>query len=126
MGQILPALVLNQPYAMFVKEGKKTIETRMRRFHHWKGGDLVICMGKNNDHPLAGKAICVVEMATWRTMEDKDAEGACIQNVPGRYAYDLCNLRQLSYNFNTTDYAVQKNYQGIFTVQIPDFAQIFS
>jgi hypothetical protein len=126
MGQILPALVLNQPYAMFVKEGKKTIETRMRRFHHWKGGELVICMGQNNDHPLAGKAICVVEMATWRTMEDKDAEGACIENAPGRYAYDLSNLRQLSYNFNTPDYAVQKNYQGIFTVQIPDFAKIFS
>lgn len=124
MTLILPALVLNQPYAMYVKEGKKIIETRMRRFHHWKGGDIVFCMGKNNDHELAGKAICVVNMATWRIMKDEDAEGACIENVPGRYAYDLSDLRQLSYNFNTTDYAVQKNYQGIFTVRIPDFVKI--
>lgn len=121
---ILPALVLNQPYAIYVKEGRKTIETRTRRFHHWKGGDIVFCMGKDNEHSLAGKALCVVNMATWRKMQDEDAVRACIENDPYRYAYDLSSLRQLSYHFNTTTYAVQKNYQGIFTVRIPDFCEI--
>jgi hypothetical protein len=63
--RIIAALVLNEPYASKVMEGEKTIETRMRKFSY--RGELIICMGKNNDHPLAGKALCLVDMAEGRS-----------------------------------------------------------
>lgn len=115
----IAALVLNQPYASWVMDGIKTIETRMRLFAYT--GDLLICMGKENDHPLAGKALCIVHFGKGRPMTDEDAEAACIENAPKRIAYPLTNLRHLSYNFRFTDYAVKKNYQGIFSIKIPPF-----
>jgi hypothetical protein len=119
---IIPALILNEPYASKVFEGIKTIETRMRKFSYT--GDLVICMGKQNNHWLAGKALCIVHFGEGRLMEDKDADAACIGNAPGRIAYDLNNRRLFSYNFKTSDYSVKKNYQGMFSVRIPDFVTI--
>ncbi len=54
------ALILNDypgaPYADWIKNGKKTIETRYRSFKYT--GDLVICCGKTNSvGKNAGKAM---------------------------------------------------------------------
>lgn len=120
--RIVRALVLNEPYASKVMQGIKTLETRMKKFSYT--GDLVICMGNENDSECAGKAICMVHFGEGRPMKDEDAEAACIENAPGRIAYPLTDLRHFSYNFKFTDYAVMKNYQGIFSVRIPDFVTI--
>lgn len=125
---IIPALVLNDypdaHYATWVKEGKKLLETRMKTFTY--SGDLVICCGNKSVTKNAGKAICLVNFGKGREMVDEDAGAACIGNAPGRIIYPLTNLRYFSYNFVFTDYAVQKNYQGIFSVRIPPFVKIFS
>lgn len=121
---ILPALVLNdyegKHFATWVEEGIKTIETRTgRRFTHT--GDLLICCGAKSVTANAGKALCVVNFGKVRKMQDEDEKAACIENHPKRYAHDLTELRKLSYKFKFTDYAVKKNYQGIFSVRIPSF-----
>lgn len=116
------ALVLNEPYATYVMEGIKTLETRMKMFSFT--GDLVICMGKENNSPNAGKAIALVHFGRGRPMTDDDSDAACIENAPGRIAYPLADQRHFSYNFKFTDYAVKKNYQGLFSVRIPDFVKI--
>lgn len=123
--RIYNAIILNEPYAGWVKEGKKTIETRMRWLKQLEG-DIVICCdkGKSKDSINAGKAICLVNSAGPRSMSDYDAEGACISNLPGRMAYPLSELRHFSYDFYFTDYAITKNWQGIFKIRIPDFVQI--
>lgn len=123
--RVYNAIVLNEPYAGYVKEGKKTIETRMRNLSKLVG-DIIICCdkGKSKDSPNAGKAICIVNSEGGRPMKDEDAEAACIQNIPGRIAYPLKDLRHFSYEFNFIDYAVTKNWQGIFQLQIPDFVEI--
>ena len=103
------------------KRHTETIETRMRRFSHL--GDIIICCdkGKSAGSKNAGKAICLVNIVECRTMTEDDVEAACIECVPGRKAYPLKDLRHFNYNFNFTDYAVTKNWQGIFMLRIPDF-----
>jgi len=125
------AIILNEPYANYVKQGKKIIETRMRRLSKLYG-DIVICCdkGKSKGWKNYGKAICIVNVMGARPMEDRDAEAACIENAPGRYAYPLQNLRHFSYDFNFTDYVVLEpgkknaNWQGVFKIRIPDFVEI--
>ncbi len=122
----IAAIVLNdypgKHYASWVAEGLKTIETRSRLFNFT--GDMVICCGAKSVTENAGNALCIVHFEKGRPMLDSDAEAACIENAPGRIAYPLNNLRNLSYKFKFTDYAVKKNYQGIFSVRIPDFVKI--
>jgi hypothetical protein len=129
--RIYNAIILNEPYAGWVKIWRKTIETRMRLLSKLVG-DIVICCdkGKSISSPNCGKALCIVTVENGRPMEDKDAPWAVIENVPGRYAYPLSNRRLFSYDFNFSDYAVvppgkrNANWQGIFQIRIPDFVQI--
>lgn len=124
----IAAIVLNdypeKHYATWVKEAKKLIETRGKFFSYT--GDIVICCGAKSVTNNAGKAICIVHLGKGRPMNDQDSEKACIENANGRVAYDLTNLRHFSYDFKFTDYAVKKNYQGIFSVRIPDFVEIIT
>ena len=128
MSKEIAALVLNdypgKHYATGVKEGKKLIETRGKYFTYT--GDIVICCGAKSVTGNAGKALCIVHLGKARPMQDEDAEKACIENAPDRVAYDLTNLRHFDYDFKFTDYAVKKNYQGIFSVTVPDFVKIIS
>ena len=120
----LPAIILNEPYATKVMTGEKFIETRMRRFSFT--GDILICCdkGKSKDSVNAGKALCVVYWNAGIPMTEEHEQGACIECVPGRYAFPLSNRRLLSYNFEISKYVVTKNFQGIFEVRIPDFVTI--
>lgn len=125
------ALILNEPFAGWVKEGKKTIETRMRLMSKLVG-DVVICCdkGKSVGSPNFGKALCIVSVAHGRPMIDEHIKYACIENAPGRYAYPLSNRRLFSYDFNFSDYAIiqpgkrNANWQGLFQLRIPDFVTI--
>jgi hypothetical protein len=122
----IAAIVLNDypgnHYASWVMQGLKRIETRSRLFNFT--GDILICCGAKSVTSAAGKALCIVHMDKGRPMVDEDAGAACIGNAPGRIAYPLTKLRTLSYNFKFTDYSVKKNYQGIFSVRIPDFVNV--
>lgn len=123
--RVYNAIILNEPYASKVKERIKTIETRMRRLSKLVG-DIVICCdkGKSAGSQNAGKALCIVTSEGARIMTDDDEKAACIECVSGRYAYPLKDWRYFSYDFKFTDYAITKNWQGIFQIRIPDFVTI--
>lgn len=129
--RIYNAIILNEPYAGWVKEGKKTIETRMKRIFKL-AGDIVICCdkGKSQDSKNAGRALCIVESEVGRYMTEEDGASACIECFPGRIAYQLKNRRLFSYDFLVADYAIPEpgkrnpNWQGIFKIRIPDYVQI--
>lgn len=126
--RIVPALVVNDyegaPYAQWIKEGKKTLETRLGRHFNYVG-DLVICCGKSKSvGPNAGKAICMVRMAGWNYMAPRHAEAACIGWDVRRYIHYLQWWRYFSRDFEFAEMAVKKNFQGIFSVRIPDDVQI--
>lgn len=129
--RIFNAIILNEPYAGYVKEGKKTIETRMRMLSKLIG-DIIICCdkGKSFGSPNFGKALCIVTVEMGRQMRYEDIGGACIENIMGRYAYPLSNLRHFNYDFTFTHYAITQpgkrnpNWQGIFQIRIPDLVTI--
>lgn len=120
MNRIYKAIILNEPYAGWVKEGKKLIETRMKAFKH--RGDIIICCdkGKSKDSLNAGKALCIVNIWKVRPMVDSDAEAACIERVPGRISYLLKDWRHFSYAFDFVPYAKTRNWQGIFDLELPE------
>lgn len=124
--RIYKAIILNEPYAGWVKSRKKKIETRMRKLN--LEGEIIICCdkGKSKYSPNAGKALCLVVFDKGRTMEDGDVKDACIENVPGRYAFPVLEISFFSYEFQFSDYAITKNFQGIFTIKLPDFVEILN
>ena len=119
MNRIFKALVLNDykeyPYAQWVKEGKKKIETRMNRLFRFRG-DVVICCGKSKSvSSNAGKALCIVNIWRGREMLDNPSEikAACIDWHINRKSLLLQNWRHFNYDFEFATHATQKNFQGI-------------
>lgn len=128
MIRLYPALVLNDyldaPYAEWVKTGKKTIETRMGRLFRYRG-DIVICCGYTNSvGPNRGNAICMVEVYDGGKMEKEHERAACIEWHPDRKILMLRNLRYFSRDFKFSSQAVKKNFQGVFSILIPEDVQI--
>ncbi|HWY09996.1 MAG TPA: ASCH domain-containing protein [Bacteroidia bacterium] len=126
------ALILNDyegaHYATWVKEGKKKIETRMRRLFAYRG-DIVICCGEANSvTDNAGKALCIVNIWKGRPMRNdpKEIEASCIGWDKDRKSLLLKDWRHFSYDFIFKNYVVKKegsngaNYQGIFEIELPD------
>lgn len=127
---IIPALVVNDypeaQYATWIKEGRKKIETRMNRLFTYRG-DIVICVGAGKSvGPNAGNAICIVEIYKGRPMENtpEEIEAACIDWHKDRKSLLLRNWRYFSRDFKFAPQAVNKNFQGIFSIQIPEDVQI--
>jgi hypothetical protein len=119
------ALVLNDypaPYATWIKEQRKTIETR------WKStkyrGDLVICCGAKSPTANAGKALCIVELYEVRDMTDADEKAACIENAEGRKAYLLKNWRYFSRDFTFAPRRISGAFQWLFKITIPHDVRI--
>lgn len=121
----IPALILNdylyKPYAEWVKTGKKTIETRMNRLFTYRG-DIVICCGKSNSiGKNAGKALCIVDLFHGRNMVNsrEEIEAACIGWDEDRKSLFMRNWRYFSEDFEFSKCAVKRNFQGIFSIEIP-------
>ena len=124
MSKIFKGLILNDyqhtPYAQWVKEGKKKIETRMKRLFTFRG-DVVICCGKTNSvSDNAGKSLCIVEIWHGRAMIKADEEAACIGWDKDRKSLLLRNWRHFNRDFEFAPMAIQKNFQGMFDMALPD------
>lgn len=125
---ILPALILNdyfnKPYAQWVKEGKKKIETREGRLFKFLG-DVIICCGAGKSvGPNDGRALCIVNIWKARDMLREDIEAACIEWSEERYSYLLKDWRHFSEDFIFKHHVKQRNFQGIFKVEIPSHITI--
>lgn len=126
---IIKALILNdygpnEDYATYVYKGLKTIETRMGRLFSHRG-NIVICKGATKSvGENRGMALCVVNIFDGRMMLKSDEKSACIKWHPERRALLLKDWSYFSEKFKFTDYAINKNYQGIFEIDIPDFIKL--
>lgn len=111
-------------YATLVERQVKTIETRMKNMV--PEGEIVICCGSKSMTANRGKALCIVTVGKGRPMTDDDAEAACIESVPGRWAFPLSNWKYFSRKFEFTKRYVEGSYQSIFTISIPEGIEILS
>lgn len=131
MDRIYKALVLNdyggdQNYASMVKDGIKLIETRMNRLFTYRG-DIAICCGAGKSVTAnAGNALCIVDIWKGRAMNNtpEEIKAACIGWDINRKSLLLRNWRHFSRDFKFAPQAVTKNFQGIFTISLPDDVDI--
>ena len=91
----MKAISLHQPWASWIAEGKKTIETRFWPTKY--RGDLLIVSTKKPKYcglPL-GQALCVVRVVGCRTMTVLDETKAMCRWECGKYAWELEDIRQI-------------------------------
>jgi len=108
----MKAISLHQPWASWIAEGKKTIETRFWRTHY--RGDLLIVSTKKPAYqnlPL-GKALCVVTVVNCRPMMPDDEDKAKCGYHPAVWAWELKDIRRIE------PFAV-KGSRGFYEVDYP-------
>lgn len=94
----MKAISLKQPWASWIAEGMKTIETRTWPTHY--RGELLIVSSQKpviRDLPV-GQALCVVNLADCRRMIEKDQPAAMCEfcarkGVSGRWKIELVNMQ---------------------------------
>lgn len=128
--RIYKALILNDypdaHYAEWVKIGLKTIETRMNRLFSYRG-DIVICCGKTNSiGNNKGKALCIVNIWKGRPMRNTMEEilAAKIGFDENRKCLLLKDWRHFNRDFEFAPCAINKNFQGIFSIELPEDIEI--
>lgn len=94
----MKALSVKNPHAHRIATGEKTLEIRSRATHH--RGSLLICASARPVSPAgdwrhlpAGVMLCVVDLIDCRPMTPADAKAACIDFIPGHFAWVLSNVR---------------------------------
>ena len=111
------------PYAEWIKQGEKTIETRHRSFSY--RGDIIICCGKTNSvGNNAGKALCIVDLWKIRDMQKGDEKASGVKCRPGIKSFLLRNWRHFSYDFKFAPQRVAGAWQSIFEITIPEDVDI--
>ena len=108
----MKAISLHQPWASWIAQGKKTIETRFWYTHY--RGDLLIVSTKKPKYknlPL-GKALCVVRVVDCRSMHVDDEKETLCGFHPALYAWILKDIRPIR-PFDV------KGSQGFYEVDYP-------
>lgn len=108
----LRALTLIQPWATFIVQGHKTIETRTWQtayrgwlaIHAAKSTDLVDDPAKHT----FGAVVAIARLVDCRPMTVEDEPAALVRSEPGRYAWDLADVR----SFDTP--IPMRGYQGLW------------
>lgn len=97
----MKTIVLRQPWASLVAEGKKTIELRTWSTKH--RGPLLIVAGRGVDHAdarrlgrikePAGVTLCIVDLVDVRAATRRDDPSACCEVSDDEFAWILSNPR---------------------------------
>ena len=93
------ALTLIQPWATLIAQGRKTIETRtwQTTYRGW----LAIHAGKSTDlvddasKHIFGAVVAIARLVDCRPMTAEDEPAALVRSEPGRYAWELADVRSL-------------------------------
>jgi len=107
----MKALSLKQPYASWIAEGKKTIETRAWSTKY--RGDIVICASRSGVGEPKGVALCIVELYDIRKMEPADESAGCIECYPNAKAWLIRNLRVFDKPFPV------RGQLSLFDIELP-------
>lgn len=86
----MKAISLKEPWASLVLEGRKTIETRVRRTNY--RGKLLLCASKDPKSEISGRAFATAELVDIRPMVKADEKEACCKVYEGAYAWILSDI----------------------------------
>lgn len=116
----IKALSLWQPWATWIAEGRKTIETRMWSTDY--RGPLLICAARKLDTDQMdpdeakglpfGKALAVAQLVGCRPMTEADEPAAMCPCEPGRFAWVLTDIQPIREPFAV------RGRQKLFSVDV--------
>ncbi|HEY1074079.1 MAG TPA: ASCH domain-containing protein [Patescibacteria group bacterium] len=89
----MKAISLKQPYANWIAEGKKTLETRTWATKH--RGNLLIVSSRLPALEPAGYAVAVVEVIACRPMTEQDEQAACVSLYPKAWVWELAHIHRI-------------------------------
>jgi len=107
---IVKALSLKEPWASRIRDGQKTIETRLWATAY--RGPLLICASKDPPILLAGHAVALCRLVECRRMVPADEGAAGCSVYPGAWSWVLSKVQQI------TPFRV-KGQQRLFDVELP-------
>ena len=101
----MKAISIKQPWALFVAEGPKSIETRKWQTSY--RGNLLIVASRTPDWAsmesltrpiplILGGAICVANLVDCKPMTKADEEAAMCSVYPGAYSWVLEDIRTIT------------------------------
>jgi hypothetical protein len=99
----MKALCLKQPYASWIAEGKKTIETRTWKTNYRgrflvvasRGLDLLRELELPIDEYPIGVALAIAKILNCRPMKEQDEKAACCEFHDGAYAWELGEIQRI-------------------------------
>lgn len=116
----IKAISIHQPWAQYIADGLKTIETRMRPTSI--RGELLICSTKKIDkgRPKSfrklryGTALAIVDLYDCRLMTHKDQEAAMCVWEKGRWSWFIKLIGVIDHPYPVT------GRQGFYYVELPN------
>ena len=96
--KLVKCLSVKQPHAGRIASGEKTLEIRYRRTHY--RGSLIICSSKRpyiDESQPVGVTLCVVDLVDCIEFDIKHEQQACIDYIPGQFAWVLENVRTIDH-----------------------------
>ena len=99
----MKALCLKQPYASWIAEGKKTIETRTWKTNYREKFLVVASRGLDllrelelalENYPI-GMALAIARILDCRPMTEQDEKAACCELYDGAWAWLLTDVRKI-------------------------------
>jgi len=100
---LMKALCLKQPYASWIAEGKKTIETRTWKTNYREKFLVVASRGLDllrelelalENYPI-GMALAIARILDCRPMTEQDEKAACCELYDGAWAWLLTDVRKI-------------------------------
>jgi len=111
---IVKALCIKEPWISMILRGRKAIEIRSWYTPH--RGKLLLCASKSPESPLAGKAVCFVNLYKITRMKKEDENAACCNFDRDAFSWHFKDIEPI------TPYPV-KGQLGIFDVIDPTLLQ---
>ena len=109
--RLCTAVSVKQPFANWIREGRKTIETRT-----WSTayrGPLLIVSSRRPTIEPAGYALALVNLVDCRPMAAGDWPAACCDPYAGAFGWFLENIRPLAEPFEV------RGQLGLYQVALP-------
>ncbi len=89
----MKAISIKEPWATLIRNGEKTIETRVWKTNY--RGKLLLCCSKNPKSEISGKAFAIVDLIDCREMVEDDEPQAMCEIYPKAKSWILKNIKNI-------------------------------
>ena len=87
----MKAISIKEPWSSMIKDGKKTIETRVWKTNY--RGEILLCASRYPQSSISGKAFAVAKLVDVKPMVREDEIRACCEVYPRAYSWFLKDIQ---------------------------------